>query len=75
MFTMRCTAKKLLLQWLSSDGRLRAAVCLCVCLSGDMYLARFQLDEVADGEEHAPTVSDRGSEKKMESPNNTTFIS
>lgn len=44
---------------------------------GDMYLARFLVDEVPDSDQHeaAAQVSDRGSEKKQESPNNTTFIS
>jgi hypothetical protein len=42
-----------------------------------MYLARFQLDEVSDTEEHeGQQVSDRGSERKQQqqSPNNTTFV-
>jgi hypothetical protein len=40
-----------------------------------MYLARFQLDEVPDGEECDAHASDKGSEKKQQpSPNNTTFV-
>ena len=39
-----------------------------------MYLARFQLDEVPDGECGDAAVPDKRSEQKQPSPNNTTYI-
>lgn len=70
--------------WLCSVV-LSCAMC-CVSLfvwyvcAGDMYLARFQVDEEPDGCEDAAAAaqaSDRGSSdrQKQPSPNNTTFIS
>lgn len=68
-------------------ARCADAVLCCVVLccgvlwhTGDMYLARFLLDEVPDSEDHEQQqqqVSDRSSQKQQQqqSPNNTQFVS